>query len=78
MAEKLYEYQGFLGRIHQTRDEYKEKWIRFKENRGGLTEAIKDKFWAKGQDRRYSENEDFSHIYRWVYFSNPKIKMFVP
>lgn len=68
MVEKLYEYQGFLGRLHGLRDSYREKWISWKEEHpGGLIQAIRSYFYnllSSKSDIPNSEIEDYSHIYR--------------
>ncbi|XP_017774154.1 PREDICTED: proton-associated sugar transporter A [Nicrophorus vespilloides] len=61
MAEKLYEYQGPLGRWHTTRDSIRESWTEYKEKYpGGCLDYLKHKLYSCDQ----VENQDFSHIYR--------------
>ncbi|XP_022909420.1 membrane-associated transporter protein [Onthophagus taurus] len=60
MAEKLYEYEGCLGRFHRFKDEFKEKWQEFQQD-GGFN--VKERLKRKNQESE-DQNEDYSHIYR--------------
>lgn len=68
MAEKLYEYQGCIGRLHVLRDNLKERLNTWKENHpDGLFKSLKEKVLpgkglSDGQDGVVYE--DYSHIYR--------------
>ncbi|XP_030747732.1 proton-associated sugar transporter A [Sitophilus oryzae] len=54
MTEKLHEYQGLVGRFHQVRDDIKEKFIAWKENRK-----------APHQQKEETDDlDDYSHIFR--------------
>nr|XP_023020596.1 proton-associated sugar transporter A [Leptinotarsa decemlineata] len=66
MAEKLYEYQGCIGRFHVFRDDVREKYISWREsNSGGVVGWVKEKLFSKkSSDGNESTREDFSHIYR--------------
>lgn len=68
MAEKLHEYQGFVGRLHGLRDNLKEKLNAWKESHPeGLLKSWKDKFGAPEGPSDVEGGavcEDFSHIYR--------------
>ncbi|CAG9818040.1 unnamed protein product [Phaedon cochleariae] len=62
MAEKLYEYQGCIGRLHQVRDDVREKYHSWKESHpGGFSGWLKEHIFERKQSDR---NQDFSHIYR--------------
>lgn len=64
-SEKLYEYEGLLGRFHRVRDYIKEKWNTWKEdNSGSFKEKIKKLCFAKNEQTEKVIYEDFSHIYR--------------
>ncbi|XP_057662980.1 proton-associated sugar transporter A [Diorhabda carinulata] len=63
MAEKLYEYQGFIGRFHTVREHFREKYLTWKEsNPQGVIGFIKKKYSSEKHDER--DQEDYSHIYR--------------
>lgn len=66
--EKLHEYQGFSGRLHEWRDEIKSKFSSFRENHEGdnLVDITKSFSGQKGK----GDQEDYSHIYRsgWIFF----------
>ncbi|CAH1281697.1 unnamed protein product [Diabrotica balteata] len=64
MAEKLYEYQGFSGRIHTIRDNLREKYSAWKENDDrNLVKWLTDKcFCTNNTDG--ADYPEFSHIYR--------------
>ncbi|KAG5866760.1 hypothetical protein JTB14_019953 [Gonioctena quinquepunctata] len=66
MAEKLYEYQGCVGRFHVFKDDVRERYSSWKEsNPGGVVGWLKGMLFSKKQsDGRESVNEDYSHIYR--------------
>jgi len=61
--EKLHEYQGFVGRLHQFRDKIKEKISMNQENSTSFLEKVKSsaRDQLKGNARA---NADYSHIYR--------------
>lgn len=65
-SEKLYEYQGILGRLHEIRDAVRERWQRFnEENPQGLSRFILNKCFHRKDDRSgLVAYEDYSHIYR--------------
>ncbi|XP_061399441.1 proton-associated sugar transporter A [Musca vetustissima] len=62
--EKLHEYQGFTGRLHEWRDNIKEKIVGFREqNPGNIVELAKNT--ANDQLKgNANANQDYSHIYR--------------
>lgn len=62
--EKLHEYQGLTGRLHQWRDNVKEKYTSI--NNQGFTNIFeKAKTTASDQLKgNASANVDYSHIYR--------------
>ncbi|KAF2890817.1 hypothetical protein ILUMI_15356, partial [Ignelater luminosus] len=68
MVEKLYEYEGFLGRFHGLRDSYREKWTSWREEHpGGFIQIIRGYFYnllSSKSDIPSSEIEDYTHIYR--------------
>lgn len=66
MEDKLHDYQGFTGRLHQWRDNVKEKISSFREqNPGNIVELAKNT--ATGQLKgNVNADQDYSHIYRLV------------
>lgn len=61
--EKLHEYQGLTGRLHQWRDNIREKYSTNQENSTSFLERVKST--AKDQLKgNASANADYSHIYR--------------
>ncbi|KAJ8985618.1 hypothetical protein NQ317_015111 [Molorchus minor] len=65
MTEKLYEYQGWTGRVHVFKDEVREKFATWKEsNPQGVGGWLKGKFSGANAATGGGESEDFSHIYR--------------
>lgn len=47
MADKLNEYQGVTGRLHSTRDKFKERWAQWKEDHPqGVREAVREALFA--------------------------------
>lgn len=65
--EKLHEYQGLTGRLHQLRDNIKEKFSN-QENPGNFLTKVKTTALDQLKGNA-SANVDYSHIYRW---ENPK------
>lgn len=62
-TEKLYEYEGFLGRLHSLRNDFKERWNIWKEkNPGTFSEILKRKCFSQSGD---DIHEEYSHIYRY-------------
>ncbi|KAH8283712.1 hypothetical protein KR044_002847 [Drosophila immigrans] len=59
--EKLHEYQGMTGRLHQWRDNMKESYC--KENSSSILEKVKNSFGDQLKGNA-SANVDYSHIYR--------------
>lgn len=68
MAEKLYEYQGCIGRLHVLRDNLRERWNTWKESHpDGLVKSLKEKICSQegqGDGKNTELCEDYSHIYR--------------
>lgn len=63
--EKLHEYQGWQGRIHEWRDGIREKISNWREqNPGSIVESIKTSIANK--IRSDVDPNDYSHIYRLV------------
>ncbi|XP_034475477.1 proton-associated sugar transporter A [Drosophila innubila] len=61
--EKLHEYQGLTGRLHQWRDNIREKFSTNQENSTSFLEKVKST--ARDQLKgNASANADYSHIYR--------------
>lgn len=67
MADKLYEYEGFTGRIHAVRSKAKEKWDAWKEWKDqiptdrGLEGVITH---MRGPPKLERTLENYAHIYR--------------
>lgn len=65
MAEKLYEYQGFIGRFHEFRDNLRDSFTACKEKHpDGFFKYFKDKMFSREPQSDVKEFEDYSHIYR--------------
>lgn len=65
MADKLYEYQGFVGRLHEIRDNLRDRFNTCKENHpDGFLKSCKDKLFSTERQGGRKEDEDYSHIYR--------------
>ncbi|XP_018575326.1 proton-associated sugar transporter A [Anoplophora glabripennis] len=63
MAEKLHEYQGNIGRLHEFRNVIREKYSHWKENKPQtILDFIRKQ--VVNVKCEQDENEDFSHIYR--------------
>lgn len=62
--EKLHEYQGFTGRLHQWRDNIKESFSNFRDqNPSNIVELAKTT--ATDQLKgNANADQDYSHIYR--------------
>lgn len=64
--EKLHEYQGWQGRIHQWRDEFREKISNWREQHPGtILESIKSSLANTVRSDR--DPNDFAYLYRLVY-----------
>ncbi|EDW81615.2 uncharacterized protein Dwil_GK10931 [Drosophila willistoni] len=62
--EKLHEYQGFTGRLHQVRDNIRDKYNNYKEqNPTNFVETAKNAALDQLKGNA-SANKDYSHIYR--------------
>lgn len=66
MSEKLYQYQGYVGRLHELRNIIPEKYMLWKENKsqtilGFIRKQITK---VKCEQNTNGNVEDFSHIYR--------------
>ncbi|KAF5300445.1 hypothetical protein FQA39_LY02244 [Lamprigera yunnana] len=68
MAEKLYEYQGFLGRLHAIRDSIRERFRIWKEQHpNGFLSSIKNcvfNVFSTKQTVIADEVDEYSHLYR--------------
>lgn len=66
MVDKLHEYEGLLGRLHQYRDEIKERWQNRKsEGNFNIFKIIKNVLYGTPTStQQESVQEDFSHVYR--------------
>ncbi|KAI4458988.1 sugar transporter [Holotrichia oblita] len=66
MVEKLYEYEGFLGRLHRYRDSVKEGWQNYRsEGSFSIFGGCKNLFSSEGSNRQQEAvQEDYSHVYR--------------
>ncbi|XP_031832072.1 loss of visual transmission [Nomia melanderi] len=67
MVDKLHEYEGFAGRVHDVRDKFKEKWEVWKEWKSGIpldqgVEGFLNHF--RGPPKLERSLEDYAHIYR--------------
>lgn len=66
--EKLHEYQGITGRLHQWRDNIKEKYSSInQENSTNIFEKAKNTALDQLKGNA-SANADYSHIYRYEIF----------
>lgn len=68
MTEKLYEYEGFIGRLHYIRESIRESWQLWKEKhpdglRGCLKSSVLNFSGHKPQDDEYDKTE-YAHLYR--------------
>ncbi|KAK2581327.1 hypothetical protein KPH14_008100 [Odynerus spinipes] len=67
MVDKLHEYEGFAGRIHDVRDKVKERWDVFKEWKNnvpldqGLSGVLNH---LRGPPKLERTLDDYAHIYR--------------
>lgn len=67
MVDKLHEYEGFAGRIHDVRDKVKERWDAFKEWKNsvpldqGLPGVLNH---LRGPPKLERTLDDYAHIYR--------------
>ncbi|KAL2729399.1 proton-associated sugar transporter A isoform X1 [Vespula squamosa] len=67
MVDKLHEYEGFTGRVHDVRDKVKEKWDLFKEWKNsvpldqGLPGVLNH---LRGPPKLERTLDDYAHIYR--------------
>lgn len=69
MGEKLYEYTGFIGRLHDLRNQFSEKYQKWKEQHpNGISGSIKGLFSGKderrGSDELNNGADAYGHIYR--------------
>lgn len=66
MEEKLHDYQGFAGRLHQWRDNIKEHISNYRDqNPSNIVELAKST--AVDQLKgNASADQDYSHIYRFI------------
>lgn len=68
MAEKLYEYEGCIGRLHAFRDNLKERINTWKESHpDGVLKGVKDTILSRNGQKNDPNSvvyEDYSHIYR--------------
>lgn len=65
MAEKLYEYQGIVGRLHEIRDNLRDSLNTCRENHpDGFLKYYKDKIFSRQSQGDSKEFKDYSHIYR--------------
>ncbi|KAL1453443.1 hypothetical protein WDU94_007581 [Cyamophila willieti] len=62
MAEKLHEYQGWAGRLHDVKDRIKTKWETYQENRP--PERSWDSIIGNCLGGSDDQTPDYSHIYR--------------
>ncbi|KZC12678.1 Membrane-associated transporter protein [Dufourea novaeangliae] len=67
MVDKLHEYEGFAGRVHDVRDKIKEKWDVWKEWKNGIPldqgiEGILNHL--RGPPKLERSLEDYAHVYR--------------
>jgi len=67
MVDKLHEYEGLMGRIHDVRDTIKERWSVWKEWKNGLNlnqglDGLKHHL--RGPPKLERTLDDYSHIYR--------------
>ncbi|ERL87048.1 proton-associated sugar transporter A isoform X1 [Dendroctonus ponderosae] len=66
MSEKLHQYQGCLGRLHDHRDRVREKYLSWKaDNPDGVLQWFKRKFTGAHSDVEEQKlHPDYSHIFR--------------
>lgn len=65
MVDKLHEYEGFAGRIHDVREAIKERWGAWKEWKNGLNFGLDGlRHHLRGPPKLERTLEDYSHIYR--------------
>lgn len=78
MVDKLHEYEGFAGRVHDVRDKFKEKWEAWKEWKNGIPmdqgiEGILNHI--RGPPKLERTLDDYAHIYRYIAFmGNVKVQ----
>lgn len=69
MVDKLHEYEGFAGRVHNVRDKVKERWDLFK---GWKTSIPLDQGLPgvlnhfRGPPKLERTLDDYTHIYRYI------------
>lgn len=69
--EKLHSYQGWGGRVHEWRDQIRERYANWREEHPEtVIELIK-----KGA-RPSRSSDEYSHIYRSLFSSNPKLNLY--
>lgn len=67
MVDKLHEYEGFAGRVHDVRDKFKEKWETWKEWKNGIPmdQGIGGFLnHLRGPPKLERTLEDYEHVYR--------------
>ncbi|XP_026674802.1 proton-associated sugar transporter A isoform X2 [Ceratina calcarata] len=67
MVDKLHEYEGFAGRVHDVRDKFKEKWETWKEWKNGIPmdQGIAGILGhLRGPPKLERTLEDYEHVYR--------------
>lgn len=70
MVDKLHEYEGFAGRVHDVRDKFKEKWETWKEWKNGIPmdQGIKGFLnHLRGPPKLERSLNDYAHIYRYLF-----------
>lgn len=70
MVDKLHEYQGFTGRIHNVRDIMKDKFDHWKQEhpegvKGIAMNVIKTDPHSRGPPKLERTLDDYPHIYRY-------------
>lgn len=69
MVDKLHEYEGLAGRVHDVRDKFKEKWETWKEWKNGIPmdQGIEGFLnHLRGPPKLERSLDDYAHIYRYV------------
>lgn len=62
--EKLHSYQGWIGRFHELRQSFRERFSNWRQdNPDTLIELVKKKIYDESSDRR---DADYSHLYRFL------------
>lgn len=69
MVDKLHEYEGFAGRVHDVRDKVKERWDLFKEWKTSVPldqglPGVLNHF--RGPPKLERTLDDYAHIYRYI------------